>query len=450
MRFDRRIRSIGIVLVLCVGPPGHGAPYTFTLIADSSGLRGCGAPAINDLGTVAVRVANGDIFIGNDEPLTVVANSTFNGPPDINNAGTVAFGNDFQNGQGIFEITGGGHLITIADTSGPLAGGFYLGQTINNRGIVAFEAAYLPHSARTAILAGSGGPLTTIADSSWGFYLVYGSVINEREQVGFVAQRLNPTRETLYVGDGLGLTKIAEVATPLGFTTELSINNSGKMAARVFDYGNPANQRIITGRGGDVTTVVDTTGPFAAVFAPAIEESGDVVFGVVPRCGGWVLLASPDPVRGRIVGTGDSLFGSTVLGIGFDGSRGLNSNGQIALLMRLADGHEYIVRADPSDSNMPSTLVIDGCDTSVADQVFDTGCSMGGLVVLCAEKVSDHRAFVACVRELTVEWRHDGLITARERARIVRCAAQSELPKPQSERGIGPGGSPVSLEGNRG
>ena len=62
---------------------------------------------------------------------------------------------------------------------------------------------------------------------------------------------------------------------------------------------------------------------------------------------------------------------------------------------------------------------------------------MSDLIAECAEGASNHGQFVSCVSQLTNEWKSAGLITGQEKAMIVVCAAQSDIPE-------GSTGSPIS------
>ena len=82
------------------------------------------------------------------------------------------------------------------------------------------------------------------------------------------------------------------------------------------------------------------------------------------------------------------------------------------------------------NSNADATVIIDGCDSGVAN-IFVTDCStMSDLIADCAEAAIDHGDFVSCVAHLTNDWKAAGLITGREKGAIQSCAAQSNIPYP--------------------
>jgi hypothetical protein len=74
-------------------------------------------------------------------------------------------------------------------------------------------------------------------------------------------------------------------------------------------------------------------------------------------------------------------------------------------------------------TELGETIVIRGCHTGVADQVLDDGCTMMEALADCAAADPNHGQFVRCVTHLVNDWRREGLLTGKARARIVRCAA---------------------------
>jgi hypothetical protein len=79
-------------------------------------------------------------------------------------------------------------------------------------------------------------------------------------------------------------------------------------------------------------------------------------------------------------------------------------------------------------SNMDDTVVIDGCDSLVPNQVLDDGSAFNDLIGVCADDATNHGEFVSCVSHLTNEWKKDGLITGKQKGEIQGCAGGSSLP----------------------
>jgi hypothetical protein len=80
------------------------------------------------------------------------------------------------------------------------------------------------------------------------------------------------------------------------------------------------------------------------------------------------------------------------------------------------------------DSDLSATVVIDGCDSGVANLLLDDGCTISDLIADCAAGASNHGQFVSCVSSLTNDLKKAGLISGREKGAIQKCAARSDLP----------------------
>jgi len=90
----------------------------------------------------------------------------------------------------------------------------------------------------------------------------------------------------------------------------------------------------VTGNGGPLTVVADTSGAFQSFgfffgfTAPALNNNGEVAFLADLDSGGSGIFVGPDPVADRVIGTGDTLDGSTVSNLRFC-DEGLNDSGQL-------------------------------------------------------------------------------------------------------------------------
>lgn len=76
----------------------------------------------------------------------------------------------------------------------------------------------------------------------------------------------------------------------------------------------------------------------------------------------------------------------------------------------------------------PCIIVIDGCDTGVANQILPDGTTMQQGIDACAAAATNHGDFVSCVARLTNAWVEAGLITGEEKGRIQSCAAGANIP----------------------
>ncbi|MDH3602705.1 MAG: thrombospondin type 3 repeat-containing protein, partial [Candidatus Tectomicrobia bacterium] len=85
------------------------------------------------------------------------------------------------------------------------------------------------------------------------------------------------------------------------------------------------------------------------------------------------------------------------------------------------------------NSDLRPTVIIDGCDSGVAntlfiDEPFGNGCTISDLISRCTEGVSNHGQFVSCVAHLTNDLKKAGIITGQEKGAIQSCAAQANIP----------------------
>jgi len=106
---------------------------------------------------------------------------------------------------------------------------------------------------------------------------------------------------------------------------------------------------------------------------------------------------------------------------------------------------------DPDDacpnSDLAKTVVIDGCDSGVANHLFDDGCTMADRIAGCATGANNHGNLVSCVAQLTHDWVDEGVISTRDKGPIQRCAAQADLPQPHlNGRNRSKGESPAPTE----
>ncbi len=317
MRNKTAVTFVAAALALSVGNAAA-VPYTFTNIAEiSSGTsRDFSGPSLNNSGTVAFVVGperldlNG--FTGSDGPTTTVYDSSrsLSGnafvPPSLNDSGgMLAFPARLDTiGRGVFTGSGG-PITTISDSNGPFD--FFDVLSLNDNGTVAFGAQL--DTFVSGIFTGSGGPITTIADSNGPF-------------------------------NGFG---------------GPSLNNSGTVAFSEthFEAGG-----IFTGSGGPITTIVPFFESFG-VGSPSLNNSGTVAFYAQLLTGEGGIFIGPDPLADKVIGIGDTLFGSTVAELFMD-RESLNDTGQIAFFYALVDGRAGVALANPlvTAAPEPSTLAL--------------------------------------------------------------------------------------------
>ncbi len=93
------------------------------------------------------------------------------------------------------------------------------------------------------------------------------------------------------------------------------------------------------------------------------------------------------------------------------------------------DGDGVLDGSDPFPmSNQDSTVIIDGCESGVAKFDLGDGSNFNDRIAECAVNAGNHGQLVSCVAHLSTDWKKDGLITGKQKGKIVACAAQSSLP----------------------
>ena len=71
-----------------------------------------------------------------------------------------------------------------------------------------------------------------------------------------------------------------------------------------------------------------------------------------------------------------------------------------------------------------TTIIIDGCDSGVENQVLDGGYTMVSKLTECADNAENHWKFVSCVSKIAKGWKKAKFITCKEKLAIICCAAK--------------------------
>jgi hypothetical protein len=163
-------------------------------------------------------------------------------------------------------------LTPIADTSDGFAEFTPYVASVNNYGVVAFQA--IVAGGGSGVYTGSGTLISTVVDSATGPLSNVSShpAINQSESVCFYASFKSGGRGVVQVRDGRIIT-VAEKAGPLGPT----MNDDGTVAFRAESRSGQSG--VFSGNGGRVTTIAET-GDFLSGFhgLPVINRSGAVAF----------------------------------------------------------------------------------------------------------------------------------------------------------------------------
>jgi len=94
-----------------------------------------------------------------------------------------------------------------------------------------------------------------------------------------------------------------------------------------------------------------------------------------------------------------------------------------------ADGDGVLDDADTCPlSNRSPTVVVDACNSGVANALFPSGCTISDGIAQCANGVGNHGMFVSCVSALSDGLKRAGVISGQQQGAIQSCAAHARIP----------------------
>jgi hypothetical protein len=275
--------------------------------------------------------------------LTLIGQGSIGGSPSINAAGTVALTAGLAGGgTGIFTGSGGVPMLIASNVSSQFTG--FADPAINDKATVAFVAGT---GAGQGVFSGQKGSFTLIADNSSQFdgFVNNRVALNSGGAVAFFATypRGVGNHQGVFTGSGGALTTIALTGGQFAsFSEGPSMNGLGEVA--FIANLTSGSMGIYVGNGGPLTLVADTSGPYGLLSGASINDKGMIAFAARLQVGGSGIFIGPDPVADKVIASGDSVFGSTVLNV-----TGVAENeaGQIAFEATLSDGRTVLIRADP-------------------------------------------------------------------------------------------------------
>ena len=329
--------------------------FSWTVIATTGERFSDFAPyvaSVNDAGTVAFQAALRDggtgVFTGRGEAVAEAAGPALlagvTSHPDLNGAGDTSFYGDITGGgQGVFLLRNG-HLQTIADTRSVFASIGPLGPTMNEAGTVAFRAD--PEAGVSGIFAGDDAAVATVADTTGPWSRFDGlPVINRGGTVVFRADRKDGV-QGVYAGRAGSIRTVAETGDFFETLAPFpAASDHGTVAFAATLRAGGAGIFTVD-EGGRTTQIVNTDGAFETCRGALITGAGAVVCIATPPGGTLGLFAGPDPEADRILALGDPLLGSTVEDLASN-PVSVNDDGQVAIRVKLTDGRQLILRADP-------------------------------------------------------------------------------------------------------
>jgi len=226
------------------------------------------------------------------------------GSPSLNNTGDLVFTAEVIGASGVLIKTAGDRLATVADANGNTFASFPPQPAINDAGVVLFPTFL---RTETPAVFKADGELTELAN---------GSLFDADFQV-----------------------------------RASSLNGPGQ--ASLIAVGTTGVQRVLIqdALGQLVTTASTESGAYANLSqgdnSPAINDAGMVAFWAGLPAGHPGSSPGPIPAAGKVLQTGDPLFGSTVVEISLGG---LNNRGEITFRARLSNGRQVIGVATPPGS----------------------------------------------------------------------------------------------------
>lgn len=391
------------VLVLLNASTAHAqsgsARYSFTTLLDSNdGLVPTRCAAINLAGTVAVQVR--DTALGFNTLVTM--RQAGDAPVVVAHTQRVADYPTFCD-NGITSITSDPSINELGEVA-------FQGNLRRLSGPPACETPEQRDTPRQGVFLGAGGPLTTIAHTNnepganfISEFLVADTSVNSLGNVAlsielrglplfdqglFVGSRQgtfderlrNSTSEFDAPSQRMSLNEVGQIAwedngialsNPDGTIQRIvdsnfgsfavfdpSLNLFGTVAFTGFEFiGNTQIQGVFTSRGGPVTTVANSRGPFASFDEPSLNDLGQVVFTAdLDKFGDngrpiQGVFTGPNPVRDKVLQAGDTYEGVRVTSV-FTCAEALNNFGQIVMTVQSEDPEtfevrSFIVRATP-------------------------------------------------------------------------------------------------------
>ena len=154
------------------------------------------------------------------------------------------------------------------------------------------------------------------------------------------------------------------------------------------------------------------------------------VYVFVRSAGVWsqqAYLKASNPELGGVFGVTVAVSGDTVVsGSPTEDSAATGVNGDQTDNSAGGSGAAYVFTG--VGVTIPTTVVIDGCDSGVPNHVFDGGTTFSDKIADCAAHAANHGQFVSCVTHLLNEWRDMGLINSLYRRSIMNCASRARIP----------------------
>ncbi|MBD2776861.1 DUF7453 family protein [Iningainema tapete] len=364
--------SGGVTLSLCLSALAatqvQAATYSFTKIADTKSYpwQSISTPVMNDSGTVAFLVNLREtqnisryniLYTSNGNQLTEIGNSgtissSIYSVEGINNNGTIVLrAGAFP---GILTISQNGFITRIASSSFGGGGSQVVSQPRLND---LEEVVYLywaavgninniiltrpnPSNSIHSVYIASAALLSSSPPNNTRFIGDLGPFdINNNSEVVFAATSRQDGTRAIYTSSGGSVSRLVE--TSAGQSDALYINDSGDVALST-GYTISLFHRAT----GIWNVIFKASGQYRGLGVPAFNNNAKLAFSATLALGETGIYTGADPVKDKVIASGDTLFGSTVKSVRFS-RQGLNNKDQIVFQAELTDGTQGVFLAEP-------------------------------------------------------------------------------------------------------
>ena len=350
------LRATLLAALLAAPALTHAETGGFSKIADSADeLASFSIPALNDAGQVAFVATFDDAALGQtlyryaSGVLTSIADTSgpvasFIGTPAMNASGVVAVKVLLDDGSTSIITGSGGALTTIANTVTDALSSLGDKPAISDPGVVVVLAARNA-GAVNVILKGTGSAPVTLLDSSGPYNPQDVAGINEDGVVAFEALDGTGEKGVYRTIDGIVVTPIA-ATSPGGYTSveALQINNNDTV---VFFAETAAGVgALFVASNAAPVSFADTTSPFNTFGPASVAESSAVAFRGTFDLGLDGIFSGSTGLYEKAIAVGDNLLGSVVTGLD-TGPEAAANDGSFVFRARRGDGTSGIYLASP-------------------------------------------------------------------------------------------------------
>lgn len=330
-------------------------PFALTVLAETGERFADFAPyvaSINAAGVVAfqaaLRAGGTGVFTcdGAEPPRSALGGNEpalhFISHPDIDARGALSVYAELPGGaSAVVGIEDG--VVHVLASAGELWRGIGpLGPTMNEAGAVAFRGDLA--TGNHAIARADRDGVTVIAQTGAELRAFHGlPLVNATGEVAFRADLADGTA-AICLGRGGTVTNLVEAR---GVFRDLALFPSCDDAGRAAFGG-----VLVDGRAGiyvacpyGIAPFGRTEGAFESVRNALITNDGVAAYAATPPGGALGIYAGPDPAQDRVLALGQTVLGAEVAGFALN-PVSVNERGQIAIRLALADGRQFILRAE--------------------------------------------------------------------------------------------------------